>query len=299
MQACIYSTAPVQRPNIQRLTLNVESILLSSTTRNLLAVVIALKLLAKLNRVLSTLALNNWMSDKYDWSHEIVLLTGGCSGIGQGVVARGLARRGVKVIVVDIQEPSSPLPKNVYFYKCDVTSTSSIRQAGAQIRADHGDPTILINNAGVGQEGSILDKPESVIRLTFEVNTLAHWWTVREFLPAMLKQNHGHIITIASTCSFLGPSEMSDYAFSKASAMSFHEGLTQEIRLLHKTKKVCTSIVYPMWVRTPLVKSVTDCRVKVRQPVLEVEDVAKVIVKHVLGGHSGQVNIPDWVGAGS
>jgi short-subunit dehydrogenase len=139
--------------------------------------------------------------------------------------------------------------KNVFFYKCDVTSSSSVQQAGAQIRADHGDPTVLINNAGVGKEGSILDKPESVIRLVFEVNTIAHYWTVREFLPAMLKRNHGHVITIASAGSFLGLGEMTDYSCSKASALAFHEGLTQEIRLWHKAKKVRTR--YAPFLPTP------------------------------------------------
>jgi phosphoglycerate dehydrogenase-like enzyme len=93
---------------VQKLPPPAQSVLLSSTTRNVLAVVLALSFIKTFNRVLSSFVLNNWTSDKYDWSREIVLLTGGCSGIGQSV-ARDLASRGVKVIVADIQEPSSPL----------------------------------------------------------------------------------------------------------------------------------------------------------------------------------------------
>jgi short-subunit dehydrogenase len=130
-----------------------------------------------------------------------------------------------------------------------------VQQAGARIRADHGDPTVLINNAGVGKEGSILDKPESVIRAVFEVNTISHYWTVREFLPAMLKRNHGHVITIASAGSFVGLGEMTDYSCSKASALAFHEGLTQEIRLWYKAKKVRTRYALPLSLPFP------SCRV--------------------------------------
>ncbi|KAF5015911.1 hypothetical protein F66182_12579, partial [Fusarium sp. NRRL 66182] len=165
---------------VQKLPPPVQSVLLSSTTRNVLAVVLALSILRTFNRVLSSFVLNNWTSDKYDWSREVVLLTGGCSGIGQHV-AHSLASKGVKVIVADIQEPATPLPKNAYFYKCDVTSSANVKEVGALIRADHGDPTVLINNAGIGKEGSILNKPESVIRAVFEVNTISHYWTVREF----------------------------------------------------------------------------------------------------------------------
>lgn len=131
----------------------------------------------------------------------------------------------------------------MYFYKCDVTSTESVKVVGEKVRKEHGDPTVLINNAGIGHEGPILHKPEGTIRKVFEVNTLAHWWTVREFLPAMVKHNHGHIVTIASAASFLGLGEMADYSCSKASALSFHEGLTQEIRLWYKAKKVRTRLV--------------------------------------------------------
>ncbi|EED18631.1 short-chain dehydrogenase/reductase 2, putative [Talaromyces stipitatus ATCC 10500] len=283
---------------LQKLHPSAQRILLSSTTRNVLAVVLALYLLKTFNRALSRSVLNNWTSDKYDWSREIVLVTGGCSGIGQSL-AHQLANRGVKVIVADIQEPTTPLPKNVYFYKCDVTSTTSIQQAGAQIRADHGDPTVLINNAGVGKEGSILEKPESVVRLVFEVNTLAHWWTVREFLPAMIKRNHGHVVTIASAGSFLGVGEMVDYSCSKASALAFHEGLTQEIRFWYKAKKIRTSIIHPFWVKTPLTKPITDSGAELKQPMLDVEDVAGIIVEHVLSGNSGQISIPDRVGVGA
>jgi hypothetical protein len=93
---------------IQKLPPPAQSILLSSTTRNVLAVVLALSVIKTFNRVLSSFVLNNWTSDKYDWSREIVLLTGGCSGIGQHV-AHALASKGVKVIVADIQEPATPL----------------------------------------------------------------------------------------------------------------------------------------------------------------------------------------------
>lgn len=249
---------------VQKLPPPAQTILLSPTTRNVLAVVLALSFIKTFNRILSGFVLNNWTSDKYNWSREIVLLTGGCSGIGQHV-ARGLAGKGVKVIVADIQEPSTPLrmslchtpssffqlankfiAKNVFFYKCDVTSPASVKQAGDRIRADHGEPTVLINNAGIGKEGSILDKPESVIRAVFEVNTISHYWTVREFLPAMLKRNHGHIVTIASAGSFLGIGEMTDYSCTKASALAFHEGLTQEIRHWYKAKKVRTRYAFSL-----------------------------------------------------
>ena len=47
---------------------------------------------------------NNWVSDTYNWSKEIVVVTGGSDGIGMKVVMM-LAERGIKVVVLDIQPP--------------------------------------------------------------------------------------------------------------------------------------------------------------------------------------------------
>lgn len=105
--------------------------------------------------------------------------------------------------------------------------------------------TILVNNAGVGFDGTILEEPEHKIRTTFEVNTMAHWWMVKEFLPSMIKNNHGHVITIASMASFAALGEMADYCGTKASAMAFHESLTQELRYWYNAPKVRTRCVAP------------------------------------------------------
>jgi short-subunit dehydrogenase len=129
---------------------------------------------------------------------------------------------------------------NVFFYKMNVTSTESIKEAAELIRAKHGDPTVLVNNAGVAHEGTILDEPEANIRQTFEVNTISHFWMTREFLPAMIKEDHGHVITVASMASFLGLAEVMDYCCTKASALAFYEGLTQELRYFHNAQRVRT-----------------------------------------------------------
>ena len=64
---------------------------------------------------------------------------------------------------------------------------------------------------------------------TFEVNSLALLYTTKEFLPAMLKMNKGHIITIASAAGFIGSPGLVDYSASKFAAIGFDESLRQEL----------------------------------------------------------------------
>jgi all-trans-retinol dehydrogenase (NAD+) len=73
----------------------------------LLKVFIALGLIHNASSLLTSVALNNWQwrSDRHqwEWSKEVAVVTGGCSGIGEEIV-KGLARRGVRVVVLDVQE---------------------------------------------------------------------------------------------------------------------------------------------------------------------------------------------------
>ncbi|KAH7323728.1 hypothetical protein BKA65DRAFT_407336 [Rhexocercosporidium sp. MPI-PUGE-AT-0058] len=244
-----------------------------------------------LNSKLSQYVSNNWKgSAKFLKSQEVVLITGGSSGIGE-LMAQDFAKRGVKVVVMDLRPPKNPFPSGIHFYQCDVTSSSDIKAAASEIRKAHGDPTVLINNAGIGTGQTILDESEERIRLTFEVNTMAHFWMTKEFLPAMIKKNHGHVVTIASMASYLVHAQNVDYSCSKASALAFHEGLASELRSRYKAPNVRTTVVNPGWIRTPLIEKLTSDP-RFTDPVLEAEDVSSTIVAQVISGRGGQLVLP-------
>ncbi|KAJ5131653.1 hypothetical protein N7448_005811 [Penicillium atrosanguineum] len=269
-----------------------QALLAKPLTQKALAVLLALGVLRSLNSSLSQWTLNNWTSNqRWQPAREIILLTGGCSGIGKQVM-EDLAKTGVRVVILDINEPNFKLPANVSFYRADITSSANIAEVAKAIRSDHGEPTVLINNAGVGHDGTILEEPEAKIRQTFEVNTISHFLMVKEFLPAMIKANHGHIVTIASMASFVGIGEMADYCGSKASALAFHESLRQELKTWYNAPAVRTSIIHPMWVRTPMIKLLTDHESHFRQPIMTVQTVSDAICKQILTQNSGQVILP-------
>ncbi|CAP92741.1 hypothetical protein E8E15_003883 [Penicillium rubens] len=269
-----------------------QDLLHHPTAQKAIGVLAALTLLRITNRFLSKRTLQNWTSNQ-PWipARELILLTGGCSGIGKQVM-EDLARTGVRVIILDINEPTFSLPANVTFYKANITSSADIAQVANTIRENHGDPTVLVNNAGIGHEGTILDEPEEKIRQTFEVNTLSHFLMVKEFLPAMVKANHGHVVTIASMASFVALGEIVDYCCSKASALAFHEGLRQELKYWYNAPNVRTSVVHPFWVRTPMIKMLTDHEAHLKQPIMTPQVVSDAICKQILTQTSGQVILP-------
>jgi short-subunit dehydrogenase len=130
---------------------------------------------------------------------------------------------------------------NQYYYQVDITSSEEIKKFAAQLRGEHGDPTVLINNAGVGNARPIVELPEAALRRVFDVNIISHFILLREFLPSIIRANHGHIVTLASMASFETRAQNVDYAAAKAGALSLHEGLGQELKHTYKAPSVRTT----------------------------------------------------------
>jgi all-trans-retinol dehydrogenase (NAD+) len=76
-----------------------------------LKIFLGISVVSKLNQKLSQLSFNNWKSDaKFVKSQELVLITGGSSGIGE-LMARYFAKVGVKVVILDVSPPKGSLGK--------------------------------------------------------------------------------------------------------------------------------------------------------------------------------------------
>lgn len=247
-------------------------------------------LFRSINNFLSRKSNNNWVSDRYVWSKEIVVVTGGAAGIGAHVVQL-LAERGIKVVVLDIQPLSFSASSSVHYFQVDLTSPAKLAVVADEIRARVGNPTILINNAGVARGKTILDATERDIRFTFDVNAMAPFWTVKEFLPDMVKKNHGMIVNVSSFAAWITSPEMVDYAGSKAAVMALHEGLTTELKVRYKAPRVRTVIVHPGYTKTALFTGYNATQ-PFMLPALEPETVADAIVRQVLSGESGKVVAP-------
>ncbi|OAP56264.1 hypothetical protein AYL99_09443 [Fonsecaea erecta] len=277
---------------LEQLPPSIYSVIRSPRTASALTFLLILGILRKTNRFLARRAVDNWTrSNRWDASKELVVVTGGASGIGEKVAA-SLATKGVKVIILDVNTPKTPLPPNVAFFQVNITSSDAVREVANEIRKAHGHPTVLVNNAGVGDTGTILDLSEATVRRTFDVNTISHFVLVKEFLPEMVRNNHGHVVTVASMASFVTAGSMVNYACSKASALAFHEGLGQELKYCYNAPKVRTSIVHPSWVATPMTQLLQDVDEGFRRTALRVETVADAIVKQIVSGSSGQIILP-------
>ncbi|XP_073196732.1 estradiol 17-beta-dehydrogenase 11-like isoform X3 [Lepidochelys kempii] len=147
----------------------------------------------------------------------------------------------------------------------DCSKREEIYSAAEKVKKDIGDVNILVNNAGVITTADLLSTQDQQIQKMFEVNTLAHYWTTKAFLPAMMKNNHGHIVTVASVAGHLVASFMVTYCSSKFAAVGFHKALTQELSALGKDG-IKTSCLCPVFINTGFVKNPSIRLMKVLEP---------------------------------
>lgn len=124
-----------------------------------------------------------------DVSNEIVLITGGASGLGR-LMAKKFAKLGATVVIWDlnpngleettkmIEEMRSKKDKvgRCHHYQVDISDRFKVYAAAERVKREVGDVTILINNAGIVTGKRFLECADEQIIKTFDVNVLAHFW---------------------------------------------------------------------------------------------------------------------------
>ncbi|NXB14452.1 RDHE2 dehydrogenase, partial [Rhagologus leucostigma] len=224
---------------------------------------------------------------KKNVSGEIVLITGAGSGIGR-LLAVKFARLGATLVLWDINQEglnyTVRLAKEngagrVHSYICDCSKRQDVYRVADQVKKEVGDVSILVNNAGIVIGKRFLDSPDPLLEKTMDVNTMAHFWTYKAFLPAMIAANHGHLVSIASSAGLCGASQLSDYCASKFAAVGFAESIDMEMRNLRKTG-VKTTIVCPYAIDTGMFDGLKTKWPRAL-PILDPEHVAERIITAV------------------
>ena len=225
-----------------------------------------------------------------------ILITGAASGFGK-LMALQMAQKGGQLILWDINKEGLDAVKkeikaqgnDVVTMICDLRNREEINEWADEI-LETGPVDILVNNAGIVSGQSFLDLTPDQIESTFEINTLAHFWTVQAFLPEMIKQNKGHVVTIASSAGLVGTSKLVDYCSSKFAAVGFDEALRAELRGMKS--KVRTSVICPFVASTGMFSGVKKRFFLL--PVLKPEKVVRKTIK-VIEKNRRRLLIPKFV----
>lgn len=261
----------------------------------------------------------NGPARKMDWSKEIVVITGGATGLGRTIAEMLLVKHpGAKVAVVDVKDPDETqrawmrtggdFDGRLSWQCIDVRNNAAMKIVAGRIKEELGIPTILINNAALAVNGLPLVATGYDAALTSQqaertilTNTVGNFNALSAMLGdltrAAEKGNGSTIVTISSLLAHISPARLSDYAASKAALSSLHRTLTAEIASSKESEvrdKVKTVLVEPGQIHTQLFADITKVPwyANFFGPILEVNEVAKAIVKQLESGNSGVIRIP-------
>lgn len=201
-----------------------------------------------------------WNPFKKNITGDHVFLTGAGGGIGK-LMALRLGLLGCKLSLSDINTEilekcatflvSKGVPaENIFTFRADMSNIESIKNGAQLARNKFGDVHILINNAGIVSGKQTMELTEAEIDRTFQVNTISHLHTIREFIPSMKANKKGHIVSIASMAGLVGVSGLSDYCASKFGAVAIDETLRYELAKSGHSGNVKTTCICPYFINT-------------------------------------------------
>jgi 3-hydroxybutyrate dehydrogenase len=187
-----------------------------------------------------------------DLAGKHALVTGGGSGIGEGV-ARALLAAGARVTIAGRNEARLSATAtslaglgDIAHVVMDVTKPDSVRSAFAQA----GRIDILVNNAGQATPNPFLKTDEAMWLQMLDVNLNGTFHCTQAALPGMLEAGWGRIVNVASTAALVGYRYVAAYCAAKHGVL----GLTRALALEVAAKGVTVNAVCPGFTDTDIVK---------------------------------------------
>ena len=190
-----------------------------------------------------------------DLAGQLAVVTGAGSGIG-AATARALAAAGARVVVADLDADASALVAgairaaggSAWAVPFDTTDSAAVRAAAARVESELGDPSIVVNCAGILVRRGIDDaEAEALVRRVMDVNLHGAFAVVKAFLPS-LRRTRGCIVNVASGAAFAAQAGCAGYSASKA---ALHM-LTQTLAVDLGSDGVRVNAVAPGVIETPM-----------------------------------------------
>ncbi len=193
--------------------------------------------------------------------NQIALVSGASRGIGM-TIALELGRRGATVIGTATSESGAESISNYLNENdisgsgmvMDVTIQGSIDTALEAIVEQFGQPTILVNNAGITRDNLLMRMKDEEWDAIINTNLSSAYRLSKALLRGMMKARTGRIINIASVVAAMGNAGQTNYAAAKAGMIGFTKSLAREVG----TRGITVNAVAPGFIDTDMTRALPD-----------------------------------------
>lgn len=196
-------------------------------------------------------------------TQRIALVTGASRGIGQAIAKR-LANEGYLVIGTATSEKGAAAV-NDYLQELggagrvlNVQDTEQINQLFDSIEKEFGNVQVLVNNAGITQDGLLMRMDDNAWERVLDVNLTSVFRTSKRAIKGMMKARQGRIINITSVVAAMGNAGQTNYTASKAGIEGFTRSLAREIG----SRQITVNCVAPGFIDTDMTKDLDEALIQ-------------------------------------
>lgn len=185
---------------------------------------------------------------------KLALVTGAAGVLGLAT-SRILVNEGYRVILVDLDQSkldklAGELGTLAIPIALDISNSKTVRDVCDDIRKDHGDISVLVNNAGILSNSKLADTSDEEWRQIMSINLDGSFYLCREWLPSMKKQQWGRIINISSLAMKTGGLTAGTTYTTSKGAMT---ALTLSIARESAPFGVTANGIAPAYIKTPMI----------------------------------------------
>ncbi|HLV99257.1 MAG TPA: SDR family NAD(P)-dependent oxidoreductase [Ktedonobacterales bacterium] len=183
------------------------------------------------------------------------VVTGAGRGIGR-CIALALAQAGADVAVTARTQPEletlvaeiQGLGRHSLAVSCDVTDAEQVKYMAETLLAGLGGLDILVNNAGNAGSHKFVNHPDDLWQRMLAVNLTSVYYVSKAFVPTLINQRSGRIITVASIASRVGGGYIAAYTAAKHGVL----GLTRALAVELLPYNITVNAICPGYVDTPM-----------------------------------------------
>ncbi|MER2046996.1 MAG: 3-oxoacyl-ACP reductase FabG [Solibacillus sp.] len=191
-------------------------------------------------------------------ANKVAIITGGAGGIGLAAVKRFL-EEGAKVAIVDYdkqqgEKMEAELGENVAFFAVDVSKLADVKEMVEQVVDRFGKIDILINNAGITRDATLVKMSEEDFEKVIQINLNGVYYCTQAVAPHMIAQGSGKIISTSSVSGVYGNFGQTNYAATKAAIIGMTKTWAKELG----RKGINVNAVAPGFTATPMVEKMPE-----------------------------------------
>lgn len=222
-------------------------------------------------------------------NNKTMVITGSASGLGKAI-ALAAAKNGYDIAVADVQQQAGEqaveairsLGRQAEYFHCDVAQKQALLDLKDQVLKRFGQVDVLINNAGVGAQGTVCDSTEEQWNRQLQINLMGVVRGCQAFVPQLKKRPGAAVVNVASFAAIALAPGVASYNVAKAGVVALSETLRCELA----EYDVHVAVLCPAFFKTNLTQSMHDADEQVKSQIKRwmersdytAEDVAQMVL---------------------